>query len=127
MLYNRCIFDGEMLVIDPLYQRQLPLGTLKTYAPREPGFAQPRPICEFSRTSSVSHADPSTVYVFDIVYLKLRGQLGHSLIHLPLFRRKHLLKTVLTPKPNVIDFVESWKCKTVDDIKGLLQKIVMGR
>ena len=70
----------------------------------------------------------SSVYVFDILYVKYFGESeGHSLLERPLYQRKGILEAVLTPKPTVLEFGEYWICTTTEEIKELLQRVVMGR
>ncbi|KIY67314.1 DNA ligase 4 [Cylindrobasidium torrendii FP15055 ss-10] len=101
------ILDGEMLVWDPISQRNLPFGTLKTAAGDKTKKANmPRPCFK----------------VFDIVYLN-----GSSLIDRSTSFRKKNMRHCLKEIPGRIEFTIEYKGRTAEDIRAKMDEIMENR
>ncbi|KAL9713673.1 DNA ligase (ATP) [Leucoagaricus gongylophorus] len=101
------ILDGEMLVWDPVTERNLPFGTLKTAAlDKSRAKLNPRPCFK----------------VFDLLYLN-----GQSLIHKPLSFRKRNLKHCLKEIKGRIEHVIEYKGNTAKDIREHMNQILVAR
>nr|GAT46734.1 DNA ligase 4 [Mycena chlorophos] len=104
---DEIILDGEMLVWDPVSQRNLPFGTLKTAAlDRSKKEAHPRPCFK----------------VFDVLFLN-----GKSLLTLALSERKRNLKALMRPVKGRFEFTTEYRGKTTDDIKMRLEQVMEDR
>jgi DNA ligase-4 len=136
--HDRCILDGEMLVWDPVSERVLPFGTLKTAAlgalscslfyasVRSPILrsiqerAQPTTMLfVFAARSIVIRLTLVTVKVFDLLYLN-----GLSLIHKKTTTRKNNLRSCLTEKKGRIEFITQFEGKTGKDVRARMEDIM---
>ncbi|KAI0343258.1 DNA ligase 4 [Trametopsis cervina] len=101
------ILDGEMLVWDPVSERNLPFGTLKTAAlDKSKADLNPRPCFK----------------VFDLLYLN-----GMSLTHRSLKFRKRNLKTCISPVKGRIELTTEFTGKTAQDVRTRMEEIVAQR
>lgn len=102
---NSVVLDGEMVVYDPLIDKFLPFGSLKSSAGTryDPG-----------RSSDEPH--PCLV-VFDVVYWN-----GQSLLNLSLSERFRLLKTeiIINPIKGYFEIIERSEASTTQDITEAL-------
>ncbi|TFY55747.1 hypothetical protein EVJ58_g8059 [Rhodofomes roseus] len=104
---DEIILDGEMLVWDPVSERNLPFGTLKTAAlDKSKKAASPRPCFK----------------VFDLLYLN-----GLSLLHKSLKFRKRNLRSCLREVPGRIEFVQESEGKTAKDVRARMDQIMANR
>ncbi|KAF9563995.1 ATP-dependent DNA ligase [Agrocybe pediades] len=101
------ILDGEMLVWDPVSERNLPFGTLKTAALDK---------------SKKEHNPRPCFKVFDLVYLN-----GQSLIHRSTAFRKKNLKACLTEVKGRIELAVEFKGKTAKDIREKMDEVMAAR
>nr|Q7Z7W5.1 RecName: Full=DNA ligase 4; AltName: Full=DNA ligase IV; AltName: Full=Polydeoxyribonucleotide synthase [ATP] 4 [Coprinopsis cinerea]BAC76766.1 DNA ligase IV [Coprinopsis cinerea]BAD93669.1 DNA ligase IV [Coprinopsis cinerea] len=101
------ILDGEMLVWDPVSERNLPFGTLKTAAlDRSKKENNPRPCFK----------------VFDLLYLN-----GMSLLDKTVKFRKNNLRHCIKPIPGRIEFVEEYQGETANDIRKRMEQVMENR
>ncbi|TFK71638.1 DNA ligase 4 [Pluteus cervinus] len=101
------ILDGEMLVWDPVSERNLPFGTLKTAAlDRSKKEHNPRPCFK----------------VFDLLHLN-----GQSLIHRSTEFRKKNLRACLSEIPGRIEFTAEYRGTTAGDIRSRMDEIMANR
>ncbi|KAN0088925.1 ATP dependent DNA ligase domain containing protein [Tylopilus felleus] len=101
------ILDGEMLVWDPVSERNLPFGTLKTAAlDKSKAEARPRPCFK----------------VFDLLYLN-----GMSLDKKSLKFRKRNLRACIQPVPGRLEFVVEFEGKTAKDVRQRMDEIMETR
>ncbi|CDO73307.1 hypothetical protein BN946_scf185008.g69 [Trametes cinnabarina] len=104
---DEIILDGEMLVWDPISERNLPFGTLKTAAiDRSKTELSPRPCFK----------------VFDLLYLN-----GMSLLHKSLKFRKRNLRSCLTEVPGRIEFLIEFEGRTAKDVRQRMDEIIANR
>ncbi|KAI0766955.1 DNA ligase 4 [Trametes elegans] len=104
---DEIILDGEMLVWDPVSERNLPFGTLKTAAiDRSRKEFNPRPCFR----------------VFDLLYLN-----GMSLLHKSLKFRKRNLRSCLQPVQGRIEFVTEFEGRTAKDVRSRMDEIIVER
>lgn len=101
---KKLVVDGEVLSYDVKRNVILPLGTLKSTN---------------VETMFESEAFRPLFVIFDI--LLINNQL---ICDQPLFKRKSLLKQLITPKPNYIELIHSSDGTTEDDIKNSLQAAI---
>ncbi|KAJ3571822.1 hypothetical protein NP233_g3508 [Leucocoprinus birnbaumii] len=103
------ILDGEMLVWDPVTERNLPFGTLKTAAR--------------GTDNSKAELNPRPCFkVFDLLYLN-----GQSLIHKPLSFRKRNLRHCLKEITGRIEYAVEYRGKTAKDIRGRMDDVMAAR
>ncbi|KXN86594.1 DNA ligase 4 [Leucoagaricus sp. SymC.cos] len=101
------ILDGEMLVWDPVTERNLPFGTLKTAAlDKSKAELNPRPCFK----------------VFDLLHLN-----GQSLIHKPLSFRKRNLRHCLKQITGRIEFAVEYRGKTAKEIRERMDQVMVSR
>lgn len=101
------ILDGEMLVWDPVSEKNLPFGTLKTAALNDnKKELNPRPCFK----------------IFDLLYLN-----GMSLIHRSTKFRKRNLKAYITEIHGRIEFVAEFEAKTAKDVREKMDEIMANR
>ena len=125
VICHRIILDGEMLVWDPVSERNLPFGTLKTAAlDRSKKEYNPRPCCKWpTRWYRYLHADdPGPVKVFDLMYLN-----GMSLLHRSTKFRKRNLRSCLKEVPGRIELVTEYEGKTAKDVRLRMDDIMANR
>ncbi|KAI0629298.1 DNA ligase 4 [Trametes polyzona] len=104
---NEIILDGEMLVWDPVSERNLPFGTLKTAAiDRSKKEFNPRPCFR----------------VFDLLYLN-----GISLLHKSLKFRKRNLRSCIRDIPGRIEVVSEFEARTAKDVRIRMDEIIANR
>ncbi|KAI1796674.1 DNA ligase 4 [Ganoderma leucocontextum] len=104
---DEIILDGEMLVWDPISERNLPFGTLKTAAlDRSKKEHNPRPCFK----------------VFDLLYLN-----GMSLLHRSTKFRKRNLRSCLKEVPGRIELVIEYEGKTAKDVRLRMDDIMSNR
>ncbi|RPD64440.1 DNA ligase 4 [Lentinus tigrinus ALCF2SS1-7] len=104
---DEIILDGEMLVWDPVSERNLPFGTLKTAAlDKSKKEYSPRPCFK----------------VFDLLYLN-----GMSLLHKSTKFRKRNLRSCLKEVPGRIEFITEYEGKTAKDVRRRMEDIVANR
>ncbi|KAF8909386.1 DNA ligase 4 [Gymnopilus junonius] len=101
------ILDGEMLVWDPVSERNLPFGTLKTAALDK---------------SKKEHNPRPCFKVFDLLYLN-----GQSLLHRSTTFRKRNMRQCLKEITGRIEFAVEYKGKTAKDIRERMDQIVAAR
>ncbi|KDR80522.1 hypothetical protein GALMADRAFT_240825 [Galerina marginata CBS 339.88] len=101
------ILDGEMLVWDPVSERNLPFGTLKTAALDK---------------SKKEHNPRPCFKVFDLLYLN-----GQSLIHRSTTFRKNNLKQCLKEITGRIELAVEYKGKTAKDIRERMDEVMAAR
>ncbi|KAI3619578.1 dna ligase iv [Moniliophthora roreri] len=101
------ILDGEMLVWDPVSERNLPFGTLKTAAlDKSKKELNPRPCFK----------------IFDLLYLN-----NKSLLDRTTSSRKKNLRNCLTEVKGRVEFVEDFKGKTAKDVREKMEEIMNNR
>ncbi|KAH9479555.1 DNA ligase 4 [Psilocybe cubensis] len=101
------VLDGEMLVWDPVSERNLPFGTLKTAAlDKSKHEFNPRPCFK----------------VFDILYLN-----GNSLLSLKVQHRKEILRKYVKEVKGRIEFAVQWKGTDAKDIRERMDQIMESR
>ncbi|KIM34526.1 hypothetical protein M408DRAFT_325903 [Serendipita vermifera MAFF 305830] len=105
---HECILDGEMLVWDPISERYLPFGTLKSHA------GEKAPTREYSPRPCFK--------VFDLVFLN-----GKSLTHESLAFRRRNLQNVFDPVPGRLELVHQHDASTLGDVQKLLRDTVEER
>ncbi|KAI8996590.1 DNA ligase 4 [Trametes punicea] len=104
---DEIILDGEMLVWDPVSERNLPFGTLKTAAiDKSKKELNPRPCFK----------------VFDLLYLN-----GMSLLHKSLKFRKRNLRSCLQEVPGRIEFVTEFEGRTAKDVRRRMDEVIANR
>lgn len=134
------VVDGEMLVWDPVTERNLPFGTLKTAARGKNYFMNSfshltscqitqRQTSTLDRAVSLPFVISSVrltlcilVKVFDLLYLN-----GQSLIHKPLSFRKRNLRHCITEVTGRIEYTAEYKGKTAKDIRERMDDIMAAR
>ncbi|KAI9457174.1 ATP dependent DNA ligase domain-containing protein [Boletus coccyginus] len=101
------ILDGEMLVWDPVSERNLPFGTLKTAALDK---------------SKVEHRPRPCFKVFDLLYLN-----GMSLHKKSLKFRKRNLRACIQPVPGRLEFITEFEGRTPKDVRQKMDEIMEAR
>ncbi|KAF8347685.1 DNA ligase 4 [Amanita rubescens] len=101
------ILDGEMLVWDPVTERLLPFGTLKTAA--------------LDKTKKEHNPRPC-FKVFDLLYLN-----GKSILHRSLTFRRRNLQQCLKEVPGRLEFTAEFRGKTPKDIRTRMDEIMASR
>ncbi|RDB23717.1 DNA ligase 4 [Hypsizygus marmoreus] len=101
------ILDGEMLVWDPVSERNLPFGTLKTAALDK---------------SKKEHNPRPCFKVFDLLYLN-----GQSLLHRSTSFRKKNLRNCLKEITGRIEFTVEFKGKTAKDVRMRMDEVMAAR
>ncbi|KAF5388657.1 hypothetical protein D9757_004750 [Collybiopsis confluens] len=103
-LAKTIILDGEMLVWDPVSERNLPFGTLKTAAlDKSKKENNPRPCFK----------------IFDMLYLN-----GRSLLDKSTSFRKRNLSSCLTPVKGRVEFAVEYKGTTAKDVKTKMEEVM---
>ncbi|KZV67055.1 DNA ligase 4 [Peniophora sp. CONT] len=101
------VLDGELLVWDPVSERHLPFGTLKTAAINK----------------SATLKDPRPCFrIFDMLYLN-----GQSLIHKSLKFRKRNMKACVREKPGYLEYIRESEGKDIKDVKAKMEEILESR
>ncbi|KAI0091679.1 DNA ligase 4 [Irpex rosettiformis] len=101
---DEIILDGEMLVWDPVSERNLPFGRLKTAAlDKSKAEFNPRPCFK----------------VFDLLYLN-----GMSLSRRSLKVRKKNLKSCISPIKGRIELATEFEGKTAQDVRSRMEEII---
>ncbi|KDQ61444.1 hypothetical protein JAAARDRAFT_30880 [Jaapia argillacea MUCL 33604] len=104
---DEIILDGEMLVWDPVTERNLPFGTLKTAAlDKSKKELNPRPCFK----------------VFDLLYLN-----GLSLIQKSCKFRKRNLRACLSEIKGRIEFIQEFEGKTAKDVREKMEEVMAAR
>ncbi|KAJ7155502.1 DNA ligase IV [Mycena crocata] len=101
------ILDGEMLVWDPVSQRNLPFGTLKTAALDK---------------SKKEHNPRPCFKVFDLLYLN-----GQSLIEKSTSTRKKNMRGCLKEIKGRIEFAVEYRGKTAKDVRTRMDEVMEAR
>ncbi|KAF8963440.1 DNA ligase 4 [Flammula alnicola] len=101
------ILDGEMLVWDPVSERNLPFGTLKTAALDK---------------SKKEHNPRPCFKVFDLLYLN-----GQSLLHRSTAFRKKNMRNCLKEIQGRIEYAVEYKGKTAKDIRERMDEVMAAR
>ncbi|KAJ6581402.1 ATP dependent DNA ligase domain-containing protein [Mycena capillaripes] len=101
------ILDGEMLVWDPVSQRNLPFGTLKTAALDK---------------SKKEHNPRPCFKVFDLLYLN-----GQSLIEKSTSTRKKNMRACLKEIKGRIEFAVEYRGTTAKDVRTRMDEIMEAR
>ncbi|KAG1735545.1 ATP dependent DNA ligase domain-containing protein [Suillus lakei] len=101
------ILDGEMLVWDPVSERNLPFGTLKTAALDK---------------SKKEHNPRPCFKVFDLLYLN-----GLSLHQKSLKFRKRNLRACIKEIPGRIEFTAEFEGKTAKDVRQKMDEVMASR
>ncbi|KAJ7634099.1 DNA ligase IV [Mycena polygramma] len=101
------ILDGEMLVWDPVSQRNLPFGTLKTAALDK---------------SKKEHNPRPCFKVFDLLYLN-----GQSLIEKSTSTRKKNMRACLKEIKGRIEFAVEYRGKTAKDVRLRMDEVMEAR
>ncbi|KDQ13109.1 hypothetical protein BOTBODRAFT_33972 [Botryobasidium botryosum FD-172 SS1] len=110
------ILDGEMLVWDPLLEKYLGFGTLKTHAlDKSPGPDKPRPCFK----------------VFDVLYIDIEGseRASSALTNVALKNRKKTLRSfgLFNEVKGRFEFVLEKEGSTAQDVENQLQQVVETR
>ncbi|PFH51893.1 hypothetical protein AMATHDRAFT_74590 [Amanita thiersii Skay4041] len=101
------ILDGEMLVWDPVSERNLPFGTLKTAA----------------LDKSNNHHNPRPCFkVFDLLYMN-----GQPILHRSLAFRKRNLRQCLKEVKGRVEFAAEFKGKTAKDVRSKMDEVMVLR
>ncbi|KAI0272769.1 ATP dependent DNA ligase domain-containing protein [Gloeopeniophorella convolvens] len=104
---DNIILDGEMLVWDPVLERSVPFGTLKTAA----------------LDKAIKDFDPRPCFkVFDLLYLN-----GQSLIDKSLKFRKRNLKSCIKEIHGRIGFTTEYEAKTAKDVRKKMEDVLADR
>ncbi|KAI0704277.1 ATP dependent DNA ligase domain-containing protein [Cytidiella melzeri] len=104
---DEIILDGEMLVWDPVSERNLPFGTLKTAAlDKSRAEFNPRPCFK----------------IFDLLYLN-----GMSLTHRSVKFRKRNLKSCISPIKGRIELTTEFEGKTAQDVRSRMEEVMAQR
>ncbi|KAF7796329.1 hypothetical protein EIP86_007506 [Pleurotus ostreatoroseus] len=103
---DEVILDGEMLVWDPVSQRNLPFGTLKTAA--------------LGMTPCTS--DWSFFKIFDMLYLN-----GMSLLQKSLKFRRRNLKAYIKEVQGRLEYASEWEGRTAQDIRARMEEVMSER
>ncbi|KAI0289553.1 DNA ligase 4 [Russula brevipes] len=104
---DNIILDGEMLVWDPVSERNRPFGTLKSAAlDKSKGNLNPRPCFK----------------VFDLLYLN-----GQSLINKSTKFRKRNLKACIKDIQGRIELVADFEARTAKDVRKKMEDIMATR
>ncbi|KAF7294400.1 DNA ligase [Mycena kentingensis (nom. inval.)] len=101
------ILDGEMLVWDPVSQRNLPFGTLKTAA--------------LDRTKKENNPRPC-FKVFDLLYLN-----GTSLLEMAVRARKRNLKNCVREIKGRVEYATEYEGTTAKDVRARLDEVMESR
>lgn len=101
------ILDGEMLVWDPVSERNLPFGTLKTAALDK---------------SKKEHNPRPCFKVFDLLYLN-----GQSLLHKSTAFRKKNMRNCLKEITGRIEYAVDYKGTTAKDIRKRMDEVMGNR
>ncbi|KAJ7115869.1 DNA ligase 4 [Mycena epipterygia] len=101
------ILDGEMLVWDPVSERNLPFGTLKTAALDK---------------SKKEHNPRPCFKVFDLLYLN-----GQSLIEKSTSTRKKNMQACLKEIKGRIEFAVEYRGKTAKDVRTRMDEVMEAR
>ncbi|KAF8074989.1 DNA ligase IV [Lyophyllum atratum] len=101
------ILDGEMLVWDPISERNLPFGTLKTAALDK---------------SKKEHNPRPCFKIFDLLYLN-----GQSLLHRSTSFRKKNMRNCLKEITGRIEFAVEYKGKTAKDVRQRMDEVMAAR
>ncbi|KIK82388.1 hypothetical protein PAXRUDRAFT_35579 [Paxillus rubicundulus Ve08.2h10] len=101
------ILDGEMLVWDPVSERNLPFGTLKTAALDK---------------SKAEHNPRPCFKVFDLLYLN-----GMSLHKKSLKFRKRNLRACIKEVPGRMEFTMEFEGKTSKDVRQRMDEVMAAR
>jgi len=133
------ILDGEMLVWDPVSERNLPFGHLKTAAlgsqqslvrafltdasqiNRRKNTTRARVVRTQSFTSNYANL-VSSVKVFDLLYVN-----GMSLLQKPLKFRKRNLRAYIKEKTGRIEFATEFEGTTAKDVRQRMDDILAAR
>lgn len=114
------VLDGEMLVWDPVTERHLPFGSLKTAAlDKSQKELRPRPCCWFSSLSFDLLVDNAAVKIFDILSLN-----GVSLVSKTLRIRKGLMRKHVSEVQGRIEYVQEFIGKTAKDVRMRMDEII---
>ncbi|KAG8833158.1 DNA ligase (ATP) [Serendipita sp. 399] len=105
---EECILDGEMLVWDPISERYLPFGTLKTHAG--------------DKLTKREHTPRPCFKVFDVLYLNGKSLTGYTLMH-----RRRTLERVFDPVDGRLEIMHQFDATTIGDVQNLLRKVVEDR
>ncbi|KAF8582783.1 DNA ligase 4 [Ramaria rubella] len=101
------ILDGEMLVWDPVTERHLPFGSLKTAAlDKSKKELRPRPCFK----------------IFDCLFLN-----GKSLIHKTLEARKKNMRLCVSEVHGRIEYVQEFEGRTAKDVRARMDEIIENR
>ncbi|KIK09022.1 hypothetical protein K443DRAFT_672060 [Laccaria amethystina LaAM-08-1] len=101
------ILDGEMLVWDPVSERNLPFGTLKTAALDK---------------SKKEHNPRPCFKVFDLLYLN-----GQSILHKSTAFRKKNMRNCLKEITGRIEYAVDYKGTTAKDIRKRMDEVMANR
>ncbi|KAJ7066714.1 DNA ligase IV [Mycena amicta] len=101
------VLDGEMLVWDPVSQRNLPFGTLKTAALDK---------------SKKEHNPRPCFKVFDLLYLN-----GQSLIDKSVTFRKKNMRGCLKEVKGRIEYATEYRGKTAKDVRQRMDEVMEAR
>lgn len=112
-----------MLVWDPVTEKHLPFGTLKTAAlDKSQKENRPRPCCEFITKLMKSLNTNWVVKIFDLLYLN-----GMSLIDKKLSARKKNMRAYVSQVPGRMEYVEEFEGKTAKDVRTHMNGIIENR
>ncbi|KAF8518045.1 DNA ligase 4 [Hysterangium stoloniferum] len=101
------ILDGEMLVWDPITERHLPFGSLKTAAlDKSKKELRPRPCFK----------------IFDLLYLN-----GMSLIDKKLTTRKKNMRAYVSETQGRLEYVREYEGKTAKEVRTRMDQIIEDR
>lgn len=103
---SSCILDGEMLVWDPVTEKSLPFGTLKTAALSKGGGQAPRPCFK----------------VFDLLFLNGMSVLTHSIA-----ARKANLRLCVKEMAGRVEYSKEMEGRNEKDVMEALKKVMEDR
>ncbi|EPQ56491.1 DNA ligase 4 [Gloeophyllum trabeum ATCC 11539] len=104
---DEIILDGEMLVWDPVSERHLPFGTLKTHA---------------GNKSDDKDRPGPCFKVFDLLYLNGMSLLGKSCKF-----RKRNLRSCFKEIPGKLEIITEWEGKTAKDVRTRMEQVMANR
>ncbi|KAG6812748.1 hypothetical protein H0H92_000794 [Tricholoma furcatifolium] len=124
---DQIILDGEMLVWDPVSERNLPFGTLKTAAlvyqiGQKRSIILDHAVMHYFLSYSTNINILFEVKVFDLLYLN-----GQSLLHRSTNFRKKNMRNCLKEITGRIEFAVEYKGKTAKDVRDRMDEVMASR
>ena len=120
------ILDGEMLVWDPVTERHLPFGSLKTAAldkDKSKKELRPRPCCQYlSGFYRCQLFDSRLVKIFDVLLIN-----GQSLINKTVVARKKNMRAYVSEVQGRMEYVTEFEGMTAKDVRMRMDEIMENR